>query len=250
MSRNRIDPSARLIGDVQLGADNVIEAGAIIIGPIQIGDGNYFGPYCVIGAPPEDDFLSAEIREGGLQSASGFVSIGDRNVLREFVTVHRGLTAVTEIGDDCYVMSHSHVAHDCSLRDRVKVATSVTIAGYCWIGRGAYLGLSSSIRQFGVIGGHAMIGMGSVVTRPTGIASLVHGNPARAVRPNGPALERLGVAETGWWAALQDGQQDAAVPDELAADLAEFSEAVDCSARLQGEVAAWRAARRSASGGQ
>ena len=249
MPINRIDPGARLLGDVQMGSENVIEAGAVIVGPTQIGDGNYFGPNCVVGAPAQDEIVAAELRRDGLGVASeGSVRIGDRNVIREFVTVHRGLTGETVIDDDCYLMAYSHVGHDCTVRDRVKFASNVHTAGYCWIGRGTYLGLSSSLHQFVVVGGHSMVGMGSILTRATPPGSLVYGNPARLVRPNTLALERLGVPRSDWWEALRDDSSDTDVPDELADDFAEFETATARAIELRASVTAWRAARRESGG--
>jgi UDP-N-acetylglucosamine acyltransferase len=248
VDNNRVDPGARLFGDVDLGSENVIESGAVIVGPIRIGDGNYFGPHCVVGAPAQDEVLADELRRSGLRATGGSVSIGNRNVIREFVTVHRGLTGETVIGDDCYTMARSHVAHDCVIRDGTKIATNVQISGYCWIGRGTYLGLSSLLHQFVVVGGHSMVGMGSILTRTTPPGSLVYGNPARLVRPNAVALERLGVSRTDWWEELRDGTSTSPAPQELAEDLDEFEAATARAIELRASVTAWRDARRESGG--
>lgn len=249
MKANRIDTGARLIGDVQLGSGNVVEAGTVIVGPIRIGDGNYFGVNCVVGAPAQDDVVAGELRRGGLGAASeGSVRIGNRNVIREFVTVHRGLTGETVIGDGCYLMAYSHVEHDCMVRDCVKFASNAQTAGYCWIGRGTYLGLTSSLHQFVVVGGHSMVGMGSIMTRSAPPGSLLYGNPARLMRPNAVALERLGVLRKDWWEQLRDGKWDIDVPDELADDFAEFRAATTRAIELRASVTAWRDARREFGG--
>lgn len=249
MVTNRIDVDARLIGDVQLGSGNVVEAGAIIVGPIRIGDDNYFGPHCVVGAPAQDDVVSDRLRKDGLHAASeGSVRIGDRNVIREFVTVHRGLTGETVIGDECYLMAYSHIAHDVVLRHQAKLANSVQMGGYCWIGRGTYLGLSSSLHQFVIVGGHSMVGMGSILTRTTPPGSLAYGNPASLVRPNAVALERLGISRTDWWEELRDGASSARVPEELAQDFAEFEAATARAIELRASVTTWRNVRRDSGG--
>ena len=249
MPKNTIHPDARLIGDVRLGEQNVIEAGAVIIGPIRIGDGNFFGINCVVGAPAQDELVADDLRHAGdPQMSDGLVRIGDRNVLREFVTVHRGLTGETVMGDDNYLMAYSHVEHDCTVRDRVKFASNVHTAGYCWIGSGAYLGLSSSLHQFIVVGGHSMVGMGSVVTRSVPLGSLLYGNPARPVRPNIIGLERIGVSRFDWWEGLQRGASDVEVPEGLAKDFAEFEVAVARSSELRASVSAWRDSRREQGG--
>ena len=245
MSANKINVDAQLIGDVQLGSGNVVEAGAIIVGPIRIGNDNYFGPHCVVGAPAQDEVLADELRHFGLGAMSGgCVSIGNRNIIREFVTVHRGLTGETVIGDACYIMTGSHVAHDCVIRDGTKIANNVQLGGYCWIGRGTYLGLSSSLHQFVIVGGHSMVGMGSILTRNTPPGSLLYGNPASLVRPNAMALERLGVSRTDWWAELRDGASGARVPEELAQDFAEFEAATARAIEQRASVTTWRDVRR------
>jgi UDP-N-acetylglucosamine acyltransferase len=247
MAKNRIDPKSLIVGDVRLGEGNVIEAGAIIIGPVEIGDGNYFGPMSIIGAPPEDDILADVLRTNGLAShPEGGIAIGNRNVFREFTTLHRGLTGVTVVGSDCYVMAHAHIGHDCQIRDGAKIADTVQMGGYSWIGRGTYLGLSATLHQFSVIGAYSMIGMGSVLTlREVPIGSLLHGNPARLIRPNAVRLEELGVTDNGWWEGLRDGSGDAGVPAELRADLAEFDRACEWARKERAAVTEWRNARRS-----
>ncbi len=245
MSRNRIDSRAIIIGDVRLGSDNVVDAGAVLVGPIDVGDGNYFGPNCVVGAPPQDDAVSHHLRRDGLTAGSdGQLSIGNGNVFREFVTIHRGLTGGTIIGDGCYVMAYSHVAHDCVVRDQVKIANNVQMGGYTWLGRGVYVGLSAVLHQFTVVGGFSMVGMGAVVTMgavPPG--SLLYGSPARLIRPNSVGLDRLGVEDISWWADLARGSSDAHVPLELRDDMAEFRSIIDASEAMRTAVTAWRAQR-------
>lgn len=248
MRSNTVDMRAVLIGDVRFGSDNIVEAGAVIVGPIEIGDENYFGPNCVVGAPAQDDVTSDALRSAGLRSTSGgLISIGNRNVFREFVTVHRGLTGTTVVGDDCYLMAYSHIAHDVVIRNQVKIANTVQLGGYCWIGRGAYLGLSSSLHQFLVVGAHSMIGMGSILTRTTPPASLAYGNPARLVRPNGVALERLGISRTDWWENLRTGARDVGIPQKLAEDYEEFLAAIARAAELRTSVTQWRNEKLSSS---
>lgn len=247
MSENRIDPRACLIGDVHLGRSNVIDGGAVIIGPIAIGDGNYFGPNCVIGSPPQDDLLADGLRKHGLSTESeGRLSIGDRNVFREFTTVHRGLTGTTVVEDDSYVMAYANIQHDCHVGKGVKLANNVQMGGYSWIGRGVYAGLSATLHQFSVVGAHSMIGMGSVLTRrETPPGSLLYGNPARLVRPNSTALQRLGVTATDWWDAIAADEHDTQVPAQLQDDMREYQEACTRASADRVAVTAWRAAQHS-----
>lgn len=201
---NEISDSALLIGDITIGEGNYIAPGAIIIGPISIGHNNFFGPNCVIGTPPQDDILDStehKIITLGSRVGESRIQIGSNNIIREFVTVHQGLTSRTEIGDDCYLMSYAHIAHDCKIHDGVKIANNVQMGGYSTIFEGTYLGLSVVLHQFSVIGAHAMIGMGSLVTRNIPPASLATGSPARVLKVNQIALEKMGLNDFEWVSA-------------------------------------------------
>ena len=199
--RNEISDNAHLIGDVQIGTGNYISPGAVIIGPITIGDNNYFGPNAVIGNAPQDDLISPsehKLATLGLRTPDARLVIGNNNVIREFVTIHQGLTSVTEIGNHGYFMAYSHIAHDCKIKDHVKIANNVQMGGYSAVLEGAYLGLSSILHQFTVVGAYSMIGMGSVVNRNILPGHLVVGSPARPIKINKIALEKLGISEFEW----------------------------------------------------
>ena len=93
METNQIHPTALLVGEVNMGFGNFVGPGCIIHGPITIGSDNYFGPYSSIGAPPEDDAISIKdhiLMTNGVKVGHGAISIGSRNIVREFVTVNRG----------------------------------------------------------------------------------------------------------------------------------------------------------------
>jgi UDP-N-acetylglucosamine acyltransferase len=198
---NEISEYAHLIGDIQIGTGNYVSPGAVIIGPISIGDNNFFGPNAVIGTAPQDDLISAnehKLATLGLRAPDIRLVIGNNNVIREFVTIHQGLTSVTEVGSNSYFMAYSHVAHDCKIGNSVKIANNVQMGGYSVILEGAYLGLSSVLHQFTVIGAHSMIGMGSVVNRSVPPGLLVVGSPARALKVNQVALEKMGIEVFDW----------------------------------------------------
>lgn len=248
MDNNRVDDRAVIIGDVRMGVRNIVEVGAVLIGPLEIGDDNFFGPHCVVGAPAQDDANSFRLRQQGIRGTDGGLTIGSRNTVREFVTIHRGLTGTTTIADDAYLMAYAHIPHDCFVGDGVKLANNVQIGGYTWLGRGVYVGLSAAIHQFTVIGAYSMIGMGSVVTRqsiPPG--SLGHGVPARLSRPNSMAMTALEIDDTSWWHRLASGGEGVEVPDQLRDDYAAFVTASNRVEGLRREVAQWRAEQRSTS---
>jgi len=199
--QNEISSYAHLIGEIQIGKGNYISPGAVIIGPITIGDNNYFGPNAVIGNAPQDDLISINEHKSatlGFRTPSTRLVIGNNNVVREFVTIHQGLTSITEIGNHGYFMAYSHIAHDCKIGNHVKIANNVQMGGYSAVLEGAYLGLSAVVHQFTVIGAYSMIGMGSVVTRNIPPGYLVVGSPARALKINQIALKKLGIDVFDW----------------------------------------------------
>ena len=198
---NEISDSATLIGEVTIGTGNFIGPGAVIIGPIAIGNNNYFGPHCVVGTPPQDTIINSIEHEKttlGLRTGKNRIKIGNNNIIREFVTVHQGLTSITEIENHCYLMSYVHIAHDCKISSNVKIANNVQMGGYSTILQEAYVGLSAVLHQFTIIGAFAMIGMASVVTRNIPPLGLVVGSPARVIKINQKALEKTGLNDFEW----------------------------------------------------
>lgn len=125
--RTRVLAHATLVGDTQLGADNVVYPGAHL------------------GHPPQD--------LGYADAASG-VRIGDRNVFRENSVVHRGTEAgtYTQIGSGCFFMTNAHVAHNCRIADQVILATGATLAGHVEVGERAFISGNCVVHQFVRIG--------------------------------------------------------------------------------------------------
>lgn len=198
---NEISDSATLIGEVTIGTGNFIGPGAVIIGPIVIGNDNYFGPHCVIGTPPQDTIIDRVEHKKttlGLSTDKNRIKIGNNNVIREFVTIHQGLTSITEIENNCYLMAYVHIAHDCKISSNVKIANNVQMGGYSTILEEAYLGLSAVLHQFTIVGAFAMIGMASVITRNIPPAGLAVGSPARVIKINQKALEKAGLNDFEW----------------------------------------------------
>lgn len=189
---NRIHPTAIIGEGVELGDDNVIGPYSVIVGPCRIGSGNWIGPYVCVGGPAEYRGGPHPVGWEGEQSGHGVV-IGDRNTFREFVAVHQGYEDEnTIIGDDNYIMSHSHVDHDCVLHDNITLTSSVQLAGHCQVWSWANLGLGTTVHQRSVIGPGAMVGMGTVVLKRVAPFSTVVGSPARPIGINRVGLSRRG----------------------------------------------------------
>lgn len=159
-----IDPDASIGKDVSIGAYAVvgprvtIEDGCVI-GPhaiieshARIGKGTRVSAFASIGAPPQDLKFRGE---------ETWVEIGEGTVVREYVTVNRGTAGgggVTRVGRGVLLMAYCHVAHDCTVGDRVIMANAATLAGHVDVGEAAVIGGLVGVHQFVRIGTMAMVG--------------------------------------------------------------------------------------------
>lgn len=166
-----IDPSARIGPGVHLGLDvsigpfTIIEEGAIIGDGVSIaahaliGKGTRIGRECkihhgaVVGHEPQDLKYAGE---------KTICEIGERTVIREYATVHRGTgeSGRTAIGSDCFIMGYVHIAHDCIIGNKVILSNAAMFAGHCECEDYVTIGGITPIHQFVHIGCHAMIGGG------------------------------------------------------------------------------------------
>lgn len=164
-----VEPGARLgagvrvgafcyIGDeVEVGDGSVFGPHCSVQGPTRIGRDNRFLGHCAIGGEPQDRKYAGERVQ---------LEIGDRNVLREFVTVNRGTAGgggTTSIGNDNWLLAYTHVAHDCVVGNHCVFSNNATLAGHVTIGDHVILSGFAGIHQFCRIGAHAFIGMGAFV---------------------------------------------------------------------------------------
>lgn len=132
---------------VSIGAGTVLEAHVVIADQITIGQGNRFYPNCSIGCCPQVLGLDSGSSIGGL-------AIGDRNTIRENVTIHpsRYGDAMTQIGSDNLLMINSHIGHDCIVCDKIVLSNCVQIGGHCHIETGAWISGMAASHQFVTIG--------------------------------------------------------------------------------------------------
>ena len=182
----RIDPYA-VIGDrVSIDANTVVGSHAIIDGLTTIGKDNQIFPGAAIGLEPQD------LKYQGANSA---VVIGDRNRIREYVTINRATNEgeATIIGNDNLLMAYSHVGHNCVIDNEVIIANSVAIAGHVQIESMAIISGVLGIHQFVHIGTMAMVGGMSRISRDVPPYMLVEGNPARVRSLNLVGLKRRGI---------------------------------------------------------
>ncbi|HEY6454069.1 MAG TPA: acyl-ACP--UDP-N-acetylglucosamine O-acyltransferase [Steroidobacteraceae bacterium] len=181
-----VGPFAVIGPDVVIGARTTVGAHAIIEGPTRIGEDNQIFPFAAIGGAPQDKKYKGEPTQ---------LTIGDRNVFREFCTMNRGTAGgrgLTSIGSDGLFMAYSHVAHDCDIGNKVILANCATMGGHVRIGDWVQLGGLSAIHQFCKIGAHAFVAGGAILTRDLPPYVMIAGNPARPSSINSEGLKRRG----------------------------------------------------------
>lgn len=158
-----VDPAAHVGKDVVIEPHAVIEAGAVIgdgcrIGPgavvhsySRLGPGTRLHAGAIVGGEPQDMAFDP--------SQVSFVEIGAGCHLREGVTIHRGTKpdSITRVGNRCFLMANSHVAHNCTVGDDVIMANNALLGGYVEVGNGAFISGNAAVHQFCRIGRLAML---------------------------------------------------------------------------------------------
>ncbi|MGB1126133.1 MAG: acyl-ACP--UDP-N-acetylglucosamine O-acyltransferase [Phycisphaeraceae bacterium] len=148
-----VGPNCVIEGPVKIGAGTKLIAQAYLKGPLTLGANNTIYPMVTIGLEPQD--WKADPDKPG----QGTV-IGDGNVLREGVSIHRASRDEhpTTVGDRNYLMAQSHVAHDCVVGSDCMFANSALLGGHCEVGDKVILGGNCGVQQFCRIGRMAMLG--------------------------------------------------------------------------------------------
>ena len=195
-----VDPGARIGANVSIGAYS-------IIGPeVEIGDGTSIGPHVVIesntrigrdnriwqfaslGAAPQDKKFHGE---------SSRLEIGDRNVIREFVSFNRGTEdggGITRIGNDNWLMAYVHIAHDCMVGNNAIFSNASSLAGHVSVDDWVILGGFTLVHQFCQIGAHAFTAMGAIINRDVPPYVTVAGSFAEPKGINSEGLRRRGYS--------------------------------------------------------
>ena len=195
-----IDPKAKLdegvdvgpysvIGpQVSIGSGSVIESHVIVRGPTKLGKNNHVFQFSTVGDGSPDKKYKGEPTK---------LLIGDENVIREGVTIHRGTVqekGITRIGDRNLLLAYTHVAHDCEIEDDVVLTNQAALAGAVKVGKGAILGGYAIVHQFCSIGAYSFCAMGSTVNKDIPAYVKVRGNPAKPHGINTVGLKRLGYS--------------------------------------------------------
>jgi UDP-N-acetylglucosamine acyltransferase len=182
-----IGPYAVIEGRVVLGDGTSVGPGTIITGNTVIGKGNEIHGHVNIGDLPQDvSFRGAET----------FVRIGDNNIFREYVTVHRGTKegSTTIIGDNNFLMVSSHVGHNCRLGNNIILVNYVGLAGYVEIQDHAFISGLTGVHQFVRIGSYAICGFLSKINKDIPPFMMVDGNPPLVRGLNLVGLKRKGFS--------------------------------------------------------
>src|SRR5215468_1442118 len=184
-----IGPFCTIGDEVSLGDRVKLDSHVVIDGKTSIGSETRAFPFVSIGLAPQD------LKYAGEPTS---VEIGERNQIREFVTVHRGTGGgggVTRIGSDNLLMAQSHVAHDCQLGSHIIMANAATLAGHVEIADRASVGAYSGVHQFCRIGYEAFVGGYSVVVKDAPPFAIIQGNHARCYGLNRIGLRRRGYSK-------------------------------------------------------
>ena len=205
---NTIHSGAMLGKNVTLGESNEIGTGCVIedgvvlgsrnklwmnvyVGPgTTIGDENQIHMGAVIGHLPQDHAFSG---------APSVTTIGHRNTIREYVTIHRGTKegTATVIGDDNFFMANVHIAHNCQIGHRVILVNLASLTGYCLIEDGAFLSGIVGLHQFTRVGRLSIISALSAINKDVPPYMLCGGRPAVVQGINVVGLRRSGISPSG-----------------------------------------------------
>jgi UDP-N-acetylglucosamine acyltransferase len=197
-SRAIVDPKAKLAADVQVGPWS-------IIGPdVEIGSGCVIASHCVIKGPTtigrnnrifQFSSVGEDTPDMKYRGEATRLQIGDDNVIREGVTIHRGTVqdkGVTIIGNNNLIMAYAHIGHDSVVGNHTIFVNNASLAGHVEVGDWAILSGYTLVHQFCKIGPHAFTGMGTAVGKDIPAYVVVNGSPAEAKGINIEGLKRRG----------------------------------------------------------
>lgn len=193
-----IDPSAKIGANVEIGPYSIIGA------DVEIGDHCVIGPHVVLRGPTvlgnnnrifQFASVGEDCQDKKYNGEPTRLVIGDNNVIRECVTIHRGTVqdqGLTQIGSHNLLMAYVHVAHDCVVGDNVILANNTTLAGHVHVGDWAILGGFTGVHQFCHIGAHAFTAVNSVVVQDIPPYIMAQGHNATPRTINAEGLKRRG----------------------------------------------------------
>ena len=173
---------------VEIGEGTVLKSHVVVNGHTTIGSNNEIYQFASIGEVNQDLKYAGE---------STRLEIGDRNRIRESVTIHRGTVqggGLTKVGSDNLFMVNAHIAHDCTVGDRCILANNATLAGHVSVDDFAIIGGMTAVHQFCIIGAHVMVGGCSGVAQDVPPYVIAQGNHATPFGVNIEGLKRRGFS--------------------------------------------------------
>lgn len=182
----RIGPFCHIGANVEIGEGTELKSHIVINGHTKIGRDNVIFQFASIGE------INQDLKYQGEQTR---VEVGDRNRIRESVTIHRGTTqggCLTKVGDDNLLMVNAHIAHDCIIGNRCIIANNGTLGGHVTLGDFAIIGGMTAVHQFCQIGAHVMVGGCSGVAQDVPPYVIAQGNHATPYGLNIEGLKRRG----------------------------------------------------------
>tara|TARA_B100001063_G_C16741074_1_gene544834 strand:+ start:961 stop:1725 length:765 start_codon:yes stop_codon:yes gene_type:complete len=180
----KIGPFCVIGPDVEIGPNCVLHSHVVIKGPSKIGEGNIFYQFSTIGEDTPDKKYNQE---------KTTLEIGNNNIFREGVTVHRGTVqdkSHTFIGSSNLFMAYSHIAHDCVVGNNNIFANTAGLAGHVVVGNNVTLGAVTLVHQFCSLGDYSFTGLNTLITMDVPAFVKVAANPARPIGLNTIGMER------------------------------------------------------------
>lgn len=204
---NLIHPTAVVAPSAELGPGVHIGPHSVIGEHVKIGAGTHIGPQVVIDGHTtlgEDNVIHGLASLGGAPQDLSYrgeptrLEIGDRNTVREFVTINRGTVkggGVTRVADDCLLMACCHIAHDCDIKSGVILANNVLLAGHVLVGERANVSGSSAAQHFVTIGAYAYVGGLTRMAQDVPPFMILEGHPSKVRGANVIGMRRAGISE-------------------------------------------------------
>ncbi|CAM3730170.1 Acyl-[acyl-carrier-protein]-UDP-N-acetylglucosamine O-acyltransferase [Pseudomonas reidholzensis] len=196
-----IDPSAKLAEGVEVGPWS-------IVGPdVEIGEGTVIGPHVVLKGPTrigkhnriyQFSSIGEDTPDLKYKGEATRLVIGDHNVIREGVTIHRGTVqdrAETTVGDHNLIMAYAHIGHDSVIGSHCILVNNTALAGHVHVGDWAILSGYTLVHQYCHIGAHAFSGMGTAIGKDVPAFVTVFGSPAEARSMNFEGMRRRGFSD-------------------------------------------------------
>ena len=235
-----VHPKAQIGEDVEVGAFSVIRENVTIGSGTKIGPHVVIDPYVDIGADCrifQYAAIGAEPQALKFSGEETYVKIGRANIIREFVTIHRGTEeggGVTEVGDENLIMAYSHIAHDCRLGKHIVLSNNATLGGHIIIGDNATVGGLVAIHQFVRVGNYAFIGGKSAVVKDippymiaAGDRATLHGLNLVGLKRQGFTRDTLKMLKKAYRLIFRIGLTQNEAIERVAAEVEQIPEVVN-----------------------